>query len=281
MPKAVVLILNLARKVALATAGVAALLLAVGIATALSTRAQSPVAGAQSAAARPAFEVASVKPTLPGSRGSGGGPLNSQVTFSVHGMTLKLLIAMAYADTVYDTPDSQVSGGPAWTDADRFDIEAKAASPSTRGQMMQMLGALLTDRFQLVFHRETRTNPVYALVVAKGGPKLHAAKEGEPLPDRPSGGLALRRNMKQLAAVVTLYLKMQFPSSGELPLSEPEPLPVIDQTGLTGVYDIVLDLSKSRDWFMVLEQQLGLKLEARKVKVEMLVIDSAAKPTAN
>jgi uncharacterized protein (TIGR03435 family) len=196
-------------------------------------------------------------------------------------MTLKLLMAMAYADIFYDTPDSQISGGPAWTGLDRFDIDAKAASPSTPSQMSQMLGALLAGRFQLVFHRETKVISAYALVVAKGGPKLHAANEGGPLPARPPGGFAARQSMKQLAGIVTVYLKLQFPSSGELPLSEPEPLPVIDQTGLTGNYDVVLDLSKSRDWFAVLEQQLGLKLEARKVPVEMLVIDRAEKPVAN
>jgi uncharacterized protein (TIGR03435 family) len=87
--------------------------------------------------------------------------------------------------------------------------------------------------------------------------------------------------MKQLASIITIYVTGNFPAPGEPPLSEPERLPVIDQTGLAGDYDISLDLRQSRDWFVVLEQQLGLKLEARKVPMEMLIIDSAVKPSAN
>jgi uncharacterized protein (TIGR03435 family) len=92
--------------------------------------------------------------------------------------------------------------------------------------------------------------------------------------------LAWRLTIKQLAAMVTVYLALPFPSAGELPLTEPEPLPVIDQTGLTGDYYMVLDLPHTRDWFALMEQH-GLKLEARKVPVDMLVIDHAARPEAN
>ena len=92
----------------------------------------------------------------------------------------------------------------------------------------------------------------------------------------------LRAGMKQLANIVGAYLgDRQFPAPGEPPLTPPEPLPVVDQTGLSGEYDIVVDMTRSRDWFVVLEQQLGLKLEPRKVATEMLIIDNAMKPLPN
>ncbi len=238
--------------------------------------------GQANAPKQPAFEVASVKPSPPtGFAGPGGRAApNDPVSLSIPRATLKLLIAQSY-----DVPESQVSGGPAWTGADIFDIAARAANPATHGEMMQMLATLLADRFQLEFHRETKATLVYALVVAKGGPKLgpqfHPARAEDPRPVPAPGKLAMRFGMRNLASIATVYLKIPFPSGGEAPLSEPDPLPVIDQTGLSGDYDVVLDLQHSRDWFVVLEQQLGLKLEPRKLPMDMFIIDRAVKPSAN
>jgi uncharacterized protein (TIGR03435 family) len=92
--------------------------------------------------------------------------------------------------------------------------------------------------------------------------------------------VALLVDMNQFAAVVTQYLKIRVPSSGEV-LSPPEPLPVIDRTGLTGEYDITVDLRSNGDWFAALDEQLGLKLEARKAPLNVLVIDTAAMPAVN
>jgi uncharacterized protein (TIGR03435 family) len=164
---------------------------------------------------------------------------------------------------------------------DRFDIDAKAARPATPEQMTQMLRTLLAERFHLALHRETKLVPAYALVVANGGPKVRQSKEGGAAPPPKAGGLAMRLNMKRLAAIITIYLGKPFPSAGDPPPMPPEPLPVVDQTGLTGDYDVVLDLSKTRDWFVVLQEQLGLKLEKRRVPIEVFVIDHAEKPVAN
>jgi uncharacterized protein (TIGR03435 family) len=123
--------------------------------------------------------------------------------------------------------------------------------------------------------------PRLPAVYAKGGVKFHASKEEDPRPVGKAGVLALRIGMKQLASIISVYVSGNFPAAGEPPLSEPERLPVVDQTGLTGDYDIVVDLNRSRDWFVVLEPQLGLKLEPRKVATEMVVIDSAARPLEN
>jgi uncharacterized protein (TIGR03435 family) len=121
----------------------------------------------------------------------------------------------------------------------------------------------------------------YALVVAKGGVKARELKAGEAPSAPKAGAIAMRLSMKRLAPIVTMYLQRPFPSSGAPPPAPPEPLPVVDQTGLAGDYDIVLDLSHNADWFVVLEEQLGLKLEKRKVPMEVFVIDHAERPVAN
>jgi uncharacterized protein (TIGR03435 family) len=117
----------------------------------------------------PAFEVASVKPTRSGEptinirQRPGGG-------FSAHNAPLRMLLTYAY-----NIRPHQLSGAPAWTSDARFDIEAKSegASPA---QVRQMLQTLLAERFHLSAHRETREQPGYALVVAKGGPRLRESK---------------------------------------------------------------------------------------------------------
>ena len=223
-------------------------------------------------AAAQSFDAVSILPGQPGH----ANPINDPLTYSSFGATLRLLIGQAYG-----LLDEQISGGPAWVSTERFDVVAKSAGPATRDEKMEMLRAALASRFQLKFHRQPGTLRAYALTVAQGGIKFHAPKEGDPLPARARGTLALRVSMQQLASILTVYVTGNFPAPGEPPLSEPERLPVIDQTGLTGDYDIVVDLNRSRDWFVVLQPQLGLKLEARKVSSEMLVIDSAARPSAN
>ena len=120
---------------------------------------------AQNAAPPPAFEVASVKPA----------PQNEAADFRTYpggrltmtNLTLEVIIREAFTVKHY-----QISGGPRWLESDRFDIEAKADGNPSREQMMAMLRTLLAERFQLKVHRETREGDVYALVVAKGGPKL-------------------------------------------------------------------------------------------------------------
>ena len=178
--------LNCARKVALTVAGLAALSapVIVGIVQAPAVRAQSPQLVAPSAPpAEQKFEVASVKPV---SRGMDH-PLNSidlnllmgvahgsrHGRFSMRNVPLSLLIQLAY-----DVQDSQVLGGPAWTNSDRYEVDAKADGNANFEQMRPMLQSLLTDRFRLSLRRETKELPVYELAVAKGGLKIEAAKEG-------------------------------------------------------------------------------------------------------
>ena len=118
-----------------------------------------------SSSALPKFAVTSVKPNNTNcceeggvGNGKGGGK----------NVTLKALIGVAY-----QVQQFQVSGGPSWIGSDRFDVEGKAEDVKTDfAQLRLMLQSLLADRFQLQIHRETKQSPIYALVVAKGGPKI-------------------------------------------------------------------------------------------------------------
>ena len=130
-------------------------------------------------AARPSFEVATIKPNNPDSR-------QMMITrpggrFSVVGATVKMLVEAAYR-----VRDFQVIGGPNWINTDRFDIEAKAEEGANRqGQAgLLMMQSLLADRFQLKIHTETRELPLYELFVSKDGVKLQSVPE----PERPAPG---------------------------------------------------------------------------------------------
>src|SRR5437868_9326040 len=133
------------------------------------------------------FEVASIKPSDPDARGfqidlSPGG------LFTAKNITTKVLIQQAW-----DVKDFQISGGPDWLDTERYDIVAKGDGPGVseeeirkmpearRNKLMEealmKIRTLLTDRFQLKVHRETKELPVYALIVAKAGPEIHAATD--------------------------------------------------------------------------------------------------------
>src|SRR5262249_14120568 len=126
---------------------------------------------AQSAANRQSFaefEVASIKPTPPGAGGRWIRMLSAN-EFAAKNHALKTLIAAAY-----NLSPRAISGGPGWADSDRYDIVARTPGgvrPNLNEQMA-MLRKLLSDRFQLTFHREQKELRAYALTIAKGGPKL-------------------------------------------------------------------------------------------------------------
>jgi uncharacterized protein (TIGR03435 family) len=229
------------------------------------------------------FEVVSVKPAVPaaGRGGKGGGRgINDPVLFSVRSRTLKNLIRMAY-----DLEDYQLTGGPAWIDSDAFDVDARPAKPATRAEMLPLLRGLLADRFQLVVHNESRPMLVNVLSVAEGGPKFgpQFRKTDPSVPLVPvqnkNGELPLGGPMKQVAQMIGANMRLFDPEVGGV--YRPDLPPVIDQTGLEGEYDVLLNTSTHEDWATMLERQLGLKLDLRKVPIDILVIDRAAKPSAN
>jgi uncharacterized protein (TIGR03435 family) len=166
--------------------------------------------------------------------------------------------------------------------AGRFDIAAKAEgdAPRSEEEFRQMLQSLLRDRFHLATHRETRDTPVYALVMDKGGPKFR-----ESAPDA-NGVLRMARRSQITASGGTMAQLVGWFSN----LNEVD-RPVVDQTGLPGRYDFMLEWSNSfagdaldstlPSIFTAIREQLGLKLEPRRAPLEILVIDHAEMPTSN
>ncbi len=226
------------------------------------------------------FDVASIKPySSPGGGGGrgapdgappappppGGGGLRftpGRVVSVPIGVSARKLILEAY----HLTP-TQLSGGPGWLDSDRFSLEAKAEG-ADESQLRQMLQTLLAERFKLVVHPATKEMPVYALVVGKNGTKLREWKDGDPLPA--FGGA---NNFRDLG---TMQHFADFLSN-----ADSVGRPVLDKTGLKGVYVFYVEWGADQDFLPALQQQLGLKLEAQKSPVDILTIDHIKKPISN
>jgi uncharacterized protein (TIGR03435 family) len=221
----------------------------------------------------PIFEAASVKPTDPSLAHDSIG-FEPGGRFKGTDLTLKGLIRIAY-----NVHGFQISGGPKWMDSDRYDVETRAQGNPPVPEVRLMLEALLADRFKLTLHRENKESPVYWLVVGKKGPKMQrSAKEGGPFRIR-RGSVIADTSMASLASLFTDWLDRV----------------VLDKTELSGKYQVRLEWipeearpnepeiasEPGASIFSALQEQLGLKLEARKGPVEMLVIDSAEKPTGN
>jgi len=248
-------------------AGVASLLVMGSVAVPYSL-AQAPSA----AAAQTAFEVVSIRPSSPSDESNSRLSVPQGTRVSEVGISLWDLIQMSFG-----TQQNQMSA-PEWTKSQKFNIEAKTGSstPLTYEQMKPLMQQLLADRFKLTYHHETKQVAGYALMVAKGGPKLTAAKEGAS-----KGGNILRDRidvssgtMKDLSAMLSYPLGQQ---------------PVVDKTGIAGYYEIKLSFapqdatdSALPSIFTAVQEQMGLRLEPAKLPVEVLVIDHVEKvPTEN
>lgn len=249
---------------------------------------------AQSTTTRPSFaefEVASIKPTPPGTAGRWI-RMQSTHEFAAKNHSLKTLIAAAY-----NLNPRAISGGPEWVDSTRYDIVAKAPNEvrANLNEQMSMLRKLLADRFQLTFHRERKELRLYALTVAKDGPKL---KESTVSPD------ALPEGPPPLIFVVSPQL-VRLPGRSATMADLASVMqraaldyPVLDKTGLSARYDFDLEftpdettfggaLGKGTDdaakpnLFAAISQQLGLRLEGTRGSVEALVIDHVERPSEN
>jgi uncharacterized protein (TIGR03435 family) len=242
---------------------------------------------AQNPKANPSFEVATIKPADQNARGRFI-IMQGENRFVAKNYTLKLLIAAAY-----DVSPKAISVGPAWVESDHYDIEA--LTPGTtrppREEQMAMLRALLVDRFKLGFHREPKTLSIYELEVAKGGVKL---KQSTAAANEP-------------AALITtvfpdhLHLPARNATMGEFVSVLQRAVldrPVVDRTGLTAKYDFDLDWAAdetqfggevpvasadapSPPFFVAIEQELGLHIEAKRGPVDTLIVDTARQPSAN
>lgn len=229
-----------------------------------------------------AFDVASVRANL-----ANDGIVTVQVSpdgrFTARGYTLALLIQRAYAVRY-----GYVLGGPGWAYADRFDVAAKASVPGRfiETQLRPMLADLLAERFRLKVHNERKETPGYAVEVANGVARLTRSVESEEHPDN------VRMTNKGFTAQgIGMADFARF-------LGNKLGVPMADETGLAGLYDIhvrwdvalgqvanaqpgdeAADMLREAA-FRAVEQQLGLKLKAKKVAVPAVVIDHAEKPRA-
>jgi uncharacterized protein (TIGR03435 family) len=279
--------------------------LLLGIFCALSmTQAQSSL---------PSFEVASIKPNktgdmrmmlriAPGSK------------FEASGVTIKLLLEQAY-----NIKDDQLSGAPPWLDSERYDINAKPEDSvaaemeklpmeQRREKFGQMIQSLLIERCKLEVGHDSKELPIYALVVAKNGPKM--TKSNFVPPDKPPAGppptgkdgvhpqgsimMQGRGNLTATGVELSALVNILSRAAGRM---------VVDKTGLSGRWDYKLQWTPDNnegpappggppagapppetsgpDLFTAIQEQLGLKLEAQKAPVDIIVIKHIEKPSEN
>lgn len=253
------------------------------------------------------FDVASIKPSAP----SPGGPTMMSYQFTADGFTASNYTLMGLIRSAYGIDSNRISNAPEWLNDARYDIDAridsslveslKALDPKQLDAARKhMLEELLTDRFKLTVHREMKELPVYTLVVAKNGSKLQESKPDDPgntvsrNDDRRSGGGTPTAGAQRGGSGGTNGTRNWSGSGATIAslissLSATLGRPVLDQTGLTGKYDYKLqwspDDSQSESTapslLVALQEQLGLKLEAGKAPIEIIVIDHIEKPSGN
>lgn len=238
--------------------------------------------------ANPSFEVATIKPSQPDRPGKGFGVRGSH--FNTLNTSLLDLITFAYG-----VQQKQVLNAPDWVSSDKWDIEAQPDVPGSpnRDQLRSMVQKLLADRFELKFHKEKKELSAYVLSVAKDGPKMTKNDSGGQLP-----GLFFRG----LSPVTLPVQNATMEDFTELLQTAVLDRPVVDQTGLSGRWNFLLKWTADESQFAgmgvkvdppkdaadappplftAIQEQLGLKLDAGKAQVEVLVLDKVEKPSAN
>jgi uncharacterized protein (TIGR03435 family) len=225
----------------------------------------------------PAFAVATVKPSNPDAPGGWAFPVEGNRVSCTNATIANMLVV------AYGIHPKQIVDGPAWLSTEKYDVNGIPDAPGAPSliQTQQMYRKLLADRFALKFHREVRSIPIYALTIAKGGPKLKVADPNGHLNTGNSGGGGQRTLRFTSMSMAAFALNMNFY----------EDRPVIDQTGLLGNYDFTLkwtyDMSRENDpeappsLFTAIREQLGLRVDAVKGPAEVFVIDQLERPSAN
>jgi uncharacterized protein (TIGR03435 family) len=226
------------------------------------------------------FEVASIKVSeVFRQGGEGRGRVDIQAVPGVTMRNVALGHAIIWAYKVAPVQITNVQN----VMNERYDILAKAGGPAKTDEMRVMMQALLAERFKLALHRETKEMSAYALTEAKGGHKLKEAEAADG-----NGVLPVQGKMALGGQSATLDQLGMF-------LADPLRAPVVDMTGLKGRYDFTLDISEylpkgprqpgepEPDPVSILQtalpKQLGLRLEARKLPIQMVIIDHVEKPS--
>jgi len=297
--------------------GVAAFVVLAMMGAARAASFRTYVQSTSSAAAQFKYEIVSVKPSNPENSGKPGtGTLNAPDGYVAKNTPLFILIDYAFGIL----NDEQLVGVTDKIFREEFDVDAKMDSSvadafqkltqdERKAARQQMLQSLLADRFRLVYHRETRELSVYNLVIAKGGLKMKEAKPGDTYPDglkradgSPATGVtnltANASGISMTAQAVPMLSIVQY-------ISREVRRIVVDKTGLTATFDFKMqympdayhapsggDASSSASpmmasdpagtsIFTTVQEQLGLKLEAVKAPIEVVVIDHLERPSGN
>ena len=304
------------RRALLAAAGLLTIVLPVGFGvvhgqTGGAADSNTPATGA--ARNLPKYEVASIKPAS-----SNDGMSRLMLTpdgLNIRGIPLQMVLRQAFG-----AEDDRIIAAPSWTRSNRYDIDTKVAPEDAPGfeklkeaDRQAMLIPVLQERFNLKYHHETRELPMYALVVAKGGPKLTESKTPPPpvpsdapnLPGAPKTPMQVGRMMMDPGRIeaqgspMAMLVHLLAPQLGHT---------VVDKTGLTGRYDYTLQWTPDNapppmiggpggpggsarseaandaapvSLFTAIQEQLGLRLEAEKGNVDVIVIDHLDLPSPN
>lgn len=258
--------------------GFIALLIAGGSAVAQGTPQPTRAVKRSVGDAHASFAVAAIKlhnPDLPG-----GGFTADGERFTIRNETVAKMMYFAYS-----IHPRQLVNAPEGMLHDAYDIVGMAdteGEPNLR-QQQEMIQKLLAERFGLKFHREQRELPVYAIEVAKGGPKLKTTVDPDARPDWTIDFRGSERTYAYTNASIGVFIL------GEQFVMD---RPMVDRTGLTGHYDFYLrysttdetatpDTNAAPGFFTALQDQLGLKFQATKAQIEIFVIDRVGKPTEN
>jgi len=245
-------------------------------------------AAAQTSTVRPAFEVVDIKVDTSGAIAPQKERLLPGGRIELNGATVKEMIA-----AIYGVKGGMIAGGPPWMGSERFDIVAKAAPDTNVPVLLEMVKTMLAEQFHLVFHHEEKVMAVYALTVAKDGPRLKEA---------PGGRQNCSSHGAQINGVPVLHsecVNISMPEfARQLGLNElrDDDRPVVDLTRLDGAYDLVFEFGRPQRGgqgdgaagaeltgptiFEALAK-IGLKLEASKQPVAAMVIDRVERPPDN
>jgi uncharacterized protein (TIGR03435 family) len=257
--------------------------------TALWAQTGNSFVGLQTSATR-RFDVASIKENRSGESGWRLGPPN-RGTESIFNLQLRRIVASSFR-----IQDKMVFG-PDWMDSVRYDIEAKGSPTANSPEVWEMMRSLLAERFHLKYHLETRVMPAYVLVVARGGHKLVKGEDGE-------CAAAVRAGQASCDAIQFLQFGMGIRNMPVAAFAAGvarrlQDRPVVDRTGLEGRYDarviwrpddatpeqLAQIPADSRppdvNIFEAFEQQAGLRLEARREPIEVLVVDDIQRADEN
>jgi len=273
--------LNLAGKLLLTTTAAAALLgpVGMGLLNPLASRAQSESTSAVTSAAA----TVEIKPSTAVGNTIDVRRLDhtaSPSELTAIGITLPLLVALAY-----DVNNFQVSGGPQWVTSAKYDVEVRTASDQ---QLLPAVQAALADQFKLAIHHETKDRQAYELVVGDGGPKLKEVPPSDRSPAQSRIWFVPLGHLEAKQVGMAILAKALSSQTGR---------PVVDKTGLSGVYDFTLDWNVSFDQTSKLDfvpspasiaslvaavpEQLGLQLNETSAPLDTIVIDYAAPLAVN